>query len=190
MSFTLPSLEVDMLVNLRPLSFISTEDTEVPITPSHLIVGIRLMSLPDGPYNEDLEDDFVEHSTLTKRLIHLNKILQHFWRRWKAEYLLELRNSHRQQPGKGVNRMIHVGDIVIVQDSDHPRGLWRLAHVEELIVGQDGIVKEALVRVHSADSHFTHLQHLIQALYPLEVYDSSQECSQKLLVMISVQMKS
>ena len=49
--------EVDMLVNLRPLSFISTENTEVPITPSHLIVGIRLMSLPDGPYNEDLEDD-------------------------------------------------------------------------------------------------------------------------------------
>lgn len=86
--------------------------------------------------------------------------------------------------------MIHVGDIVIVQDSDHPRGLWRLVHVEELIVRQDGIVKEALVRVHSADSRFTHLQHPIQALYPLEVYDSSQECSQKLLVMISVQMKS
>ena len=40
-------------------------DTEEPITQSHLIVGHKLMSLPDGPYNEDLEDDFVEHSTLT-----------------------------------------------------------------------------------------------------------------------------
>ena len=75
--------EIEMIVNSRPLTYISTEDVEEPITPSHLLVGRRLMSLPD---NRDIDDDsVVEHSTLTKRMIHLNKILDHFWQRWNKE---------------------------------------------------------------------------------------------------------
>ena len=57
----------------------STEDVEEPVTLSHLIAGRWLMSLPDTPYNRDTDDNaVVEHSTLTKRIIHLNKVLDHF----------------------------------------------------------------------------------------------------------------
>ena len=59
-------IEVEAIVNSRPLSHILTEDAEEPVTPSHLIHGRRMLSLPDGPYHEDLEDDFLEHSALTK----------------------------------------------------------------------------------------------------------------------------
>ena len=162
--------EVEMIVNSRPLSHVSMEDVEEPITPSHLMVGRRILSLPDGPYLEDLEDDFIQHSTLTKRLIHLNKVLDHFWKRWKTEYLLELRNAHRQPPGRGVTRPSRVGDIVVVQDSDHPRGFWKLACVERLIAGTDGKVRGAKVRIRSPNNQpYTHLQRPIQLLYPLEV---------------------
>ena len=51
---------------------------EEPITPSHLICGHRLMCLPNGPYHVDLEDNFLEHSVVTKRLIELNEVLNHF----------------------------------------------------------------------------------------------------------------
>ena len=152
-----------------PLSHISTVDGEKPVTPSHLICGRRLLSLPDGPYHKDLEDDFLEHSVLTKRLIELNKVLDHFWMRWKMEYLLELRNAHRPTARKGVNRPIHVEEVVIVQHMDLPTGIWKLGCVEALITGTDGKVRGASITIHSPDNRFTHLQWPIQLLYPLEV---------------------
>ncbi len=39
--------EVEMVINSRPLSYISADDLDEPLTPSHLIVGRHMMSLPD-----------------------------------------------------------------------------------------------------------------------------------------------
>ena len=72
-------------------------DVEEPLTPSHLLVRRRILSLPDylghicEPSNEDFE---VSASQLTKRMKHLASVLNHFWRRWRSEYLSELRESH------------------------------------------------------------------------------------------------
>ena len=50
--------EVEMIINCQPLSFISQNDLEEPLTPSHLINGRRLINLPDGMMSEeeDVED--------------------------------------------------------------------------------------------------------------------------------------
>ena len=48
--------EVEMILNSRPLSYVSTEDLEEPLTPSHLLMGRRVLSLPD-PANVHPEDD-------------------------------------------------------------------------------------------------------------------------------------
>ena len=87
----------------------------------------------------------------------------------KMEYLLELRNAHKQTAKNGVNKPIHVGEVVIVQDMDLPREFWKLECVEALITGTDGKVRGASIRIRSPDSQFTHLQRPIQLRYPLEV---------------------
>ena len=139
--------EVEMIVNSRPLSNLSTEDIEEPHTPSHLITGRRLMSLQDGPYNRDIDDTIeVNQNTLTKRMVYLSRVLDHFWGRWKKDYLLELRNSHRHTPYKHPADPINIGDIVIVQETDQPRRFWRLAKIEDLITGSDGQVRGARIR--------------------------------------------
>ena len=58
---------------------------------------------------------------------------------------------------------------MVVQDTDHPRGFWKLAHVESLIKGSDGRVRGASVQIRSSDNCYSHLQRPIQLLYPLEV---------------------
>ena len=47
--------EVEAVLNSRPLTYVSSEDVEEPLTPSHLMFGYRVMSLPDPPI-VDLDD--------------------------------------------------------------------------------------------------------------------------------------
>ena len=39
--------EIEVVINSRPLSYISASDLEEPLTPSHLLVGRRILNLPD-----------------------------------------------------------------------------------------------------------------------------------------------
>ena len=145
-----------------------------PLTPSHLLTGRRVMSLPDGPYNSEFDDDVsVRVTDLTRRMIYLNKVLEHFWTRWKKEYLLELRDSHRhvKHPPKESNcGTISVGDIVLVHEDNRPRGFWKVAKVESLIKGADGLTRGAIVKVHSSGKRSTLLRRPVQLLCPLEVH--------------------
>ena len=166
--------EVEMIVNSRPLSYLSTDSIREPITPSHLLTGRRMMSLPDGPYNNELSEDIGTNVTdITKRMIHLNQVLEHFWRRWKKEYLLELRESHRQAkhpPKESSCSTIAEGDVVLIHEDNRPRGFWKPAKVESLIKGVDGLIRGAAVRLHSSDKRSIVLRHPLQLLYPLEVH--------------------
>jgi hypothetical protein len=40
--------EVEMIINSRPLSYVSPDDLEEPLTPAHFLTGKRTMSFPDG----------------------------------------------------------------------------------------------------------------------------------------------
>ena len=39
-------IEVEAVLNSHPLSYVSSEDVEEPLTPSHLLMGFRVMTLP------------------------------------------------------------------------------------------------------------------------------------------------
>ena len=41
--------EVEMIINSRSLSYVSGDDIESPLSPSHLIIEKRMLSLPDNP---------------------------------------------------------------------------------------------------------------------------------------------
>lgn len=162
--------EVEMTVNSRPLSYVSSEDLEEPLTPSHLLCGHRVLSLPDPASQEDTLDCTATRDDLTRRMRHLSKVLADFWKRWRSEYLLELRDMHRHfRPAKGVTSGISVGDIVVIHDENLPRGLWRLGKVEELMTGTDGNVRCATVKVASRGHGTRSIKRPLPRLYPLEL---------------------
>ena len=49
-------LKVEGVVNSRPLTYVYPEVTEEPLTPSHLVIGRRLNTLPDRTELSDDED--------------------------------------------------------------------------------------------------------------------------------------
>ena len=169
-------VEIEAVINSRPLSYISSTDYEEPLTPSHLVVGRRLLNLPDylghicDPGDEDFE---VNASQLTKRVKHLASVLNHFWKRWRSEYLNELRESHRYSAKKTPARSsVSKGDVVIVHDDTLPRGLWKLGRIQEVLTGPDQQPRAALVRVASRDRQHVLLRRPLQLLYPLEIHEA------------------
>ena len=40
-------VEIESIINSRPLSYVSSDDTKEPLAPSHLLVGCRILNLPD-----------------------------------------------------------------------------------------------------------------------------------------------
>lgn len=165
-------IEVEAIINSRPLTYVSSDDLEEPLTPSHLLVGRRILSLPDNlSYQRDNNDeDFeVDSDHLNKRVKHLANVINQFWKRWRREYLLELRESHRNNQGRSGDSPIAADDMVLVHDEHQPRGFWKLARVKETIVGKDGRVRGAVLKLPAKDGQTTLLRRPLQLLYPLEI---------------------
>ena len=165
--------EVEMILNSRPISYVSTDDVEEPLTPSHLIMGRRILSLPDAAYYRRPKDsDFegrVSSKDVNQRMKHLNCTLNHFWRRWRGEYLLQLRECHGYNRSGGAGREPHIGEVVLLRSDSKLRGLWKLARVQQVLRGKDGWVRGAVLRVPSGDSGSNILRRPLQYLHPLEV---------------------
>ena len=98
--------EIECTLNSRPLTY-QCEDGEV-LTPSHLIYGRRF-----SPFSESCSSDFDKAITagkLTKRFLFLRRKLTHFWKRWRREYLVNLREQHRMN--EFPSSVVAKGDIV------------------------------------------------------------------------------
>lgn len=109
--------EIESILNSRPLSFISSEDLEEPLTPFHLLNGRRLSKLPDELCFRKIEEEYTTKSSavlLNKRLRHLQVTLDKFWDRWKREYLINLRERYYKNKQSPRSLKVSRGDIVIV----------------------------------------------------------------------------
>ena len=161
-------IEVEMVLNSRPLSLTSSDDLDEPLTPSHLMVGCRLMSLSD--YSSLDTDDFeVSQDALTRRAKYFNVTINRFWERWRREYLVELREAHRQRGKNSSMPKISIGDVVVIHDDDQARCMWKLGRVLKLLTGEDEEVRAAVLKVAGPGRAAKQLQRPIQRLYPLEM---------------------
>ena len=128
-------VEIEGIINSHPLSYLSSDDVEEPLMPSQLLVGHRILNLPDNLtyHEEDGDEDFeITDEALQRRAKHLSSVLNHFWKCWSKEYLLELRDAHCQKHSTGSSTGIRAGNVISVHDQDHPRAFWKMATVQRL----------------------------------------------------------
>ena len=151
--------EGETILNSRSLSYISTEAPwrNPSLYPTYWLVieyfkqltrhwslstsnNLPDMSVFDGESAEDY-DPSVSSSDLSQRIKHLGHVLDHFGWKWRDEYLLELKESHRYMCTKGSQQTenVLVADYSLSRQwYKAKRCLWKLAKVEKLMKGSDG----------------------------------------------------
>ncbi|XP_043203646.1 uncharacterized protein LOC122371409 [Amphibalanus amphitrite] len=129
--------EIESILNSRPLTFVTTSDSNVePITPNHLLLLRASVHPVPGVFGES-------ESFSRRRWRYVQYLADQFWVRWKREYLPALQARQRWRHGA---RNLQVGDIVLLVESGAPRGTWPLARVVETRPSRDGRVRKALVK--------------------------------------------
>ena len=155
-------VEVEGIVNSRPLTYAYDNDVEEILTPSHLLLGRRLLSTFEEPFDDGCT---VDNVVLTKRMAYLRSLSEHFWKRFRDEYLLELRSHHTQ--GKDPERLAEVGEIVVIHGTNK-RNDWRLGKIISLNAGSDGRIRSGVVRTFDG-SKSRYIRRAIERLHPIEV---------------------
>ena len=132
-------------------------------------------------FNDEVDPENIEFTVteFTKRAVYLNKLLEHFWKRWSNEYLTELR-EYQNCKSKLPAKQVAIGDVVLVQEDNLPRNKWRMAVITKLYEGRDGHVR---VRTSMKKRKgVSYLNRPVNKLYPLEItnneYLNSREGTQ------------
>lgn len=154
-------IEAEAVINSRPLTFVYTDVGEPePLSPAHFLVGQKLTSLP--PHRLPTEPSS-SGGQLRRRWNYRNSLIESFWRRWRNEYLLELRSAHIT--GSTVSSELKPGDLVLLKEDRLPRHMWKMCRVSETFPGRDGKVRACEI----VTTDGGRLKRAIQALYPLEL---------------------
>ena len=153
---------VEGIVNSRPLTYIYDDDVEEVLTPSHLLLGRRLLSVFDEPFDDGMA---VDNTVITKRMKYLKSLSDHYWKRFKEEYLLELRSQHAL--GGDPSRTPELGEVVVLE-GQMKRNCWRLGKIVQLIHGSDNRCRAAVVKTFDG-SNSRLIRRPVEKLYPIEL---------------------
>ncbi|XP_064461559.1 uncharacterized protein LOC135371435 [Ornithodoros turicata] len=128
--------QVESIINCRPLTHISSDPLDLePLRPSHLLLGKRSTTLPGiSPVAPPRDTRGLQRHLRTQE-----QTKQHFWARWRREYLLQMRSAHMAQSNP--EAQLRLGDVVVIHDKGTPPMLWKLGRVTRLVLGRDGVIR-------------------------------------------------
>ena len=129
--------EAEALLNGRPLTHASTDpDDHQPLTPNHFLIGRASPQLPPGVF---VDGDLCSR----RRWKHTQVLINHFWLRWRREYLPTLTTRSKWSRDTAE---VTVGELVLVSDDNVPRGHWPVGRVARVHPGVDGRVRVVEVK--------------------------------------------
>ncbi len=164
--------EVEAVVNSRPLVYVGSElEDRWTLSPADFLgvtkVGIPVFESEDGE-DPDYEEKVTSAEKLGKKWIHSLRQLDQFWQCWRDHYLLSLRERKQVDLKQNRSRVAiqpSVGDVVLIQEPNLPRGHWRIGKIQETLQSRDGEIRSAKVLLPNGKL-FTRA---VKLLYPLEI---------------------
>ncbi|GFU33236.1 integrase catalytic domain-containing protein [Trichonephila clavipes] len=155
--------EVEVIVNHRTLTYVENDPGEPePLTPVHFLK----LGYGDSKYPIhfiELIDATTAKESYKKRKTYRTLLLKQLWRRWKEQYLLQLKTAnHFKTPS--VHKNLKLNDVVLVEGNVKSKLLWELGITKEIFIGRDDNVRSCLVKTFKGL-----FKKPIQLLYPLEI---------------------
>ena len=137
---------------------------------SHSYCGHGILNpIEEEEYESDLDFSNNAEQALSRKH-QLKQVLQSFWKRWRKDYLLDLRLTHVGKKNKESN--IKVNDIVTVLDENQKANKWQLGKIEKLIASKDRIIRGAEVKVAEQNKKPTVVIRPPQKLFPLKMKEN------------------
>ncbi|XP_055604615.1 uncharacterized protein LOC129752854 [Uranotaenia lowii] len=124
--------EVECCLNSRPLTQLKDDPEDLrALTPGHFLIGAELQALPDEDFQDCVSNRLPPWDLAQQRV-------QHFWSRWRKEYLnqLQARNKWWKPAVK-----VEVGKLVVIRNDNLPPTRWRMGRITEAHPGPDGVVR-------------------------------------------------
>lgn len=151
--------DCEAVINARPLTYVSEDTNDLDtLTPSVFLSEPKEYRLPDC--------DMIENVSLNRKIRKLQSLREILCRRFRVEYLGQLRIMTE----KKANSSVPVGDVVLIGDDKSKRIDWPIGRISEVIPGKDGRVR--VVRV--ATNKGLILRPL-QRIYHLECCDDRKQ---------------
>uniref|UniRef100_A0AAF5Q6C0 DUF5641 domain-containing protein n=1 Tax=Wuchereria bancrofti TaxID=6293 RepID=A0AAF5Q6C0_WUCBA len=123
------------------------------------------------PYTLKTKDKLIKYWTSTLTTLDV------FWKLWKGEYLTSLRERTQKElvsPRLVEKRIPHESEVVLLNEPEIPRGIWKLARIIKINKGWDGKIRNATVQLPNGNQ----IDRSINMLYLMEI-DSSEDIEDK-----------
>ena len=179
--------ETEVMVNSRPLTYLSEEGNTEAITPFHLLHGRNIAAAREM----NLIQRDVNTGDLENRVKYIRLLLSHFWKRFYNEYTVALRERMMYDKTKRSSDKLAIGDAVVFKDnSTTPRSKWKHGRVKSLIKGRDNIVRGAVL-TSSTNGKLIDISRPFQKPIPLEVCNSLnvEPANEKQQIVISERLR-
>ena len=176
--FTLEQLatllaEIEAVLNSRPLTYVYEDfQSGFTLTPSHFLVANRKLGLPSTEDGYCADEDYQPKRNTATQLLTAwkkgQKYLDLFWKVWRGEYLLSLRENlpiHHKNSKRLTSMVPNVDDVVLIKDDNIPRCSWKLGKIQKLIPGHDNQIRSADILLPNGGV----ITRAICHLYPLEL---------------------
>lgn len=163
--------EIQNMVNSRPITYVHSELNNIePLTPNKILklhTNPRLQLVDHSEEADPLwtstPDD--THQQINRTLHEQQKLQDHYKNMWYSEYLLGLRENTRDIFQTNWEDKIAVGDVVLINTKNRPRMFWLMGRVLKLLHGDDGRVRQVLLKTSAGQT----TRYSISHLYPLEI---------------------
>ncbi|GFY59366.1 integrase catalytic domain-containing protein [Trichonephila inaurata madagascariensis] len=133
-----------------------------PLTPTHFLeLGYCDSKCPI--HLIELIDATTAKESYKKRKTYRILLLKQLWRRWKKQYLLQLKTVNNFKT-PSVNKNLKLNGVVLVDGNAKSKLLWELGIIKEIFIGRDNNVRPCLVKTFKGL-----FKKPIQLVYPLEI---------------------
>ena len=126
--------EASYLVNTRPLQPNPTMGDDGFICPNDILMGRSDKAPPLGE---------IFDNKLTRRVSHMRRMVDQFWRKWSTSYYQSLVKYHKWRLRE---RNAEPGDVILVLDREGPKGKFSLGLIDSVKLDPDNVVRKVTIK--------------------------------------------